>query len=212
MQGYDIIMLGVLAVAAFRGYSKGLAWQISSITSLVVSYFVAYRFRDRVAVYIEVADPWRSLIAMLILFVGSSLVIWFIFQRVKGAIEKAKLKDFDQQLGAIFGAVKGAAWCTLITLFAVSLLQPSMSQKIVNSRSGGYISRLLASSKNVIPSEIQQVIQPYIQRAEERLQGRDVMNQSSHGDPIPTDDWFGDTNRRDRDPLVEFSQNRSGRN
>ena len=172
MQGYDIIMLGLMAIAIFRGYTKGLAWQISSIASIVVSYFVAYRFKEPVAAMIEMADPWRGLVAMMALFVGSSLVIWLLFHSLRGAIEKAKLKDFDQQLGAIFGGVKGAVWCTVVTLIALSLLSPAMSKQIVSSRSGGYIARLLASSKRIIPSEVQQVVQPYIQRAEDKLNER----------------------------------------
>jgi len=206
MQAYDILMLGVLALATIRGYIKGLAWQISSIASILVSYIVAYRFRGRLAAHIEMPDPWRNLVAMLVLFVGTSLVIWFLFRNVKGAIEKANLRDFDQQLGAIFGAVKGAAWCTVITLFAVSLLQPDMSQQVVESRSRGYIARILASSKTIIPSQVQEVIQPYIQRAEIRLQDRRVVEQSGRPEASSesSQDWFGGENRRD-DPLREFS-------
>ena len=184
MQGYDILMLGVMAIAVIRGYSKGLAWQISSIASILVSYFVAYRFKDRLAVHIEMADPWRGLVAMMVLFVGTSLVIWVIFQNIKGGIEKAKLKDFDHQLGAIFGGVKGAAWCTAITIVALSFLQPGMSQQIVNSRSGGYIARILSNSKRLIPSEVQQVVQPYIERAENQLQDRNEQQLNDGFAPI----------------------------
>lgn len=172
MQGYDILMLGVMAIAVLRGYTRGLAWQISSIASIVASYIVAYRFKDRVTPHIEMADPWRGLVAMMILFVGTSLVIWIVFQNIRGAIEKAKLKDFDKQLGAIFGGIKGAAWCTAITIVALSFLAPGMSRQIVDSRSGGYIARIIASSKRLIPDEVQQVVQPYIKRAEEQLQDR----------------------------------------
>ena len=178
MQIYDLIMLAVLALTTFRGYRKGLAWQVAALGSIVVSYFVAYRFRDQVAVYLEFPDPWRRLAAMLILYVASSLVIWLLFQTVKGAIEKAKLKDFDQQLGAIFGLVKGAGLCVVITLFAVSLLQPNMTQRIVDSRSGGYIARVLDRSESLIPPELRQVLEPYLQKAGERLQDRPSRSES----------------------------------
>ena len=174
MQIYDILMLAILAFATWRGYRKGLVWQIASIASIGISFYVAYRFRDQVAVHIALDDPWRTLVAMLVLYVASSLVIRFIFQNVKGAIERAKLKDFDQQLGAIFGLVKGAALCVVITLFAVSLLQPSMTQHIVNSRSGGYIARLLDRSHTFIPHELHQVLAPYLKKAEDRLNDRTI--------------------------------------
>jgi len=215
MQGYDIVMLGVMVFAIFRGYVKGLAWQISSIASIVVSYFVAYRFKDRITPMIDMADPWRGLIAMMALFIGSSLIIWFIFQNIRASIEKAKLKDFDQQLGAIFGGIKGAAWCTAITLVALSFLQQGMAQQIVNSRSGGYIARLLVSSKKIIPREVQVAVQPYIQRAEQQLQQRaDGTNPFTNDDgweeaveiPMPAADgesWFGESNSNN-DPLRQI--------
>lgn len=223
MQGYDLLMLGVMAIAIFRGYSKGLAWQISSIASIVVSYIVAYRFKDRVAQMIEMPDPWRGLVAMMALFIGSSLVIWLIFQSIRGGIEKAKLKDFDKQLGAIFGGVKGAVWCTLLTVLALSFLGQGTSQQIVDSHSGGYIARLLASSKTIMPSEFRQVVQPYLVRAESKLQGRTDPDPStpfeigdfSSGNDFPASTDFpplpqGDTNywqtdQNDRDPLIDFS-------
>lgn len=172
MQGYDLFMLVVMLFAIVRGYSKGLAWQISSLASIFVSYFVAYRFKELVMPMVEMPDPWRGAISMMILFVASSLVIWLLFQSVRGAIEKAKLKDFDKQLGAIFGGVKGALWCTLITLVALTFLGESVSPQIVNSRSGGYIARLLANSKQLMPVEVRQVVQPYIEHAENKLQDR----------------------------------------
>lgn len=201
MQGYDILMLGVMAIAIMRGYSKGLAWQISSIASIVASYFVAYRFKGRLAPHIELADPWRGLVAMMLLFVGTSLVIWFIFQRIRGGIEKAKLKDFDHQLGAIFGGVQGAAVCTAITIVALSFLAPGMSQTIVNSRSGGYIARLVSNSKVIIPQEVQQVVQPYIRRAEQQLQDRI----EQPGDSV-VEDWFPTDSWEDRSGAVLPSQ------
>ena len=172
MQGYDLLMLGVMLIAIVRGYSKGLAWQISSIASIVVSFFVSYRFKDVVATMIEMPDPWRGAVAMMALFVGSSLIIWLIFQSIRGAIEKAKLRDFDQQLGAIFGGVKGAAWCTALTLLALTFLGQSTSQHIVNSHSGGYIARLVANSKKLMPPDIRQIIQPHIEHAENKLEER----------------------------------------
>ncbi len=47
METYDICMLLVLVAATVFGAYKGMAWQIASLASLVVSYFVALRFSPR---------------------------------------------------------------------------------------------------------------------------------------------------------------------
>ena len=53
MQLYDFVMIGVMCGAAIFGAMKGLAWQVASVASVVLSYMAALRFRDRV----EGGDP-----------------------------------------------------------------------------------------------------------------------------------------------------------
>lgn len=43
MEPYDILMLVVLAGATVFGAWKGMAWQLASLSSLVVSYLAALR-------------------------------------------------------------------------------------------------------------------------------------------------------------------------
>ena len=70
MQTYDIIMIVVLVAATVFGALKGLAWQLASLASIFVSYYVAYRFRNSVAELIDATSPWNTFLAMLLLFVG----------------------------------------------------------------------------------------------------------------------------------------------
>ncbi|MFM2182034.1 MAG: hypothetical protein RJB61_328, partial [Actinomycetota bacterium] len=44
VEGYDLVMIGILAVAALLGYFKGIVWQIAWIAGIAVSAFVAIRF------------------------------------------------------------------------------------------------------------------------------------------------------------------------
>ena len=39
----------------------------------------------------------------------------------KRTIDRLKLKEFDRQIGAIFGLAKGVLWCAVITFFTVTL-------------------------------------------------------------------------------------------
>ncbi|QEG42960.1 CvpA family protein [Roseimaritima ulvae] len=164
METYDILMLVVLAGAAIFGAIKGFAWQLASIGSIVLSYVVAVRYREPFSQAIAADPPWNRLLAMLILYVGTSLVIWVAFRMISKTIDRMKLREFDRHAGAAFGLGKGILYCTLITLFAATLLGPAASEKIVQSRSGYYIAKLLARGNGVMPTEVQQVIGPYIER------------------------------------------------
>ncbi len=170
MQTYDIIMLVVLAATTIFGAIKGFAWQVASIGSIVVSYFVAYAFRNDVAKMINADPPWNVFLAMLLLYFGCSFVIWMAFRLVSTSIDKVRLREFDRHLGAGFGFIKGMVLCLLITMFAMSLLGRAQQERIANSKSGLYISRVLANSGGLLPTEIKQVVGPYIENIEQRLQ------------------------------------------
>ncbi|MCS7466602.1 CvpA family protein [Stieleria sp. ICT_E10.1] len=171
METYDILMLIVLAAAAIFGAVKGFAWQLASIASIVVSYFVAYRFREPLSHSIVAEPPWNRFLAMLILFVGTSLVVWVAFNMVRRTIDRMKLKEFDRQIGALFGLLKGGLYCTLITLFAVTLMGDGIREKIVASKSGRFIARHLDRSESVIPPEIHQFLRPYLERFDAEFEG-----------------------------------------
>ena len=194
MQPYDIIMLVVLAAATLFGAIKGFAWQVASLASIIASYFVANYFRHDVAKMINAEPPWNMFLAMLLLYFGSSLAIWLVFRMISKSIDKIKLKEFDRQLGAGFGLIKGAVLCCVITMFAMTLLGPSQQQAISQSKSGYYIGKTLSKAGSILPKEVVQVIGPYIDRVNQQLeQGRDpnFVPPPSNGTLNPNFDAWG---------------------
>jgi membrane protein required for colicin V production len=169
MQTYDLVMLAVLLGATLFGAWKGLAWQLASMASIFVSYLVAVQFRDALAPAIKATPPWNVFLAMLILYVGTSLVIWILFRFVSAFIDRVKLKEFDRQFGALFGLAKGVLLCVIITLFAVTLLSDSQKHRIINSYSGYYIARILDKANGVMPEELHEVLSPYMNRLDQEL-------------------------------------------
>lgn len=169
MQIYDIIMILVLAGAVLFGFWKGLAWQIASIAAIVVSYIASYTFRGAIAGFIQVDPPWNQILAMLGIYLGTSLVVWIAYRFVKSTIDKAKMKDYDRHTGAVLGAAKGALLCMVITLFSVTLLGDSVKSHIVHSYSGAIIARSLDSIHFAMPEEVHQVIHPALERLDAEL-------------------------------------------
>ena len=162
MSLYDLVMLVVFVGAILFGLWKGLAWQVASVAAIFLSYFVSVTFRWQVARFISAEEPWNQFAAMLILFLGTSLVVWSIFAMVKGRIREMELNGFDRQAGAILGAAKGAVLCMVVTMFAVTLLGNTARNAIYASRSGGYIVRGINQLSAVVPTEIHKYIDPYI--------------------------------------------------
>jgi len=186
VETYDILMLIVLAGAVLFGALKGLAWQLASLASITVSYLVAYRYREPFSQSIDAEPPWNRFLAMLLLYVGTSLVIWVAFRMLSKTIDRLKLKEFDRQVGAVFGFGKGVLYCTLITLFAVTLLGTGIRERIVRSRSGYYIAKLLDRSDLVMPPDVHEVLGPYIESFDQQVQAAERPSSGSSGLP-----WSG---------------------
>jgi membrane protein required for colicin V production len=168
MQFYDFLMIGVLAGAAIFGAMKGLAWQIASVASMVVSYMAALKFRDSVAPYITAEAPWNRFGAMLAIFIATSLAIWVLFRLVHDVIDRVKLKEFDRQIGFLVGAAKGVLYCVLITFFVVTLW-PDMRDKVLHSHSGLAIAKFMDRADAVMPAEVKEVIGPYLDKINKGL-------------------------------------------
>ena len=177
VQIYDIIMLAVLGGTTLFGIWKGMAWQLASLASFVVSYAVALRFSTPMAPLFGTQQPWNRFLAMLVLYIATSLVIWIAFRLVADIIDRVKLKEFDRQLGGAFGLAKGVLLCIAITLFAVAMLPHPQKQSILTSRSGYYIGILLDRAHAVMPEEIHDVLHPYIHKIEEHLDPESPANQ-----------------------------------
>jgi membrane protein required for colicin V production len=173
MQTYDLVMIAVLAGATLFGFWKGMAWQIASLASLFVSYVASLKFSAQLAPtfaqMFKLQAPLDRFAAMLAIYVGASFVIWTLFRFVSKAIDKVRLQAFDKQIGALFGFAKGVLLCIVITFFAATLLPPEQGEAIVSSQSGRCIVALLDKADSVFPPELHQVLDPYINRIEQKL-------------------------------------------
>lgn len=169
IEGYDLVMLGILAATALLGYFKGMVWQLAWIAGIVVSGFVAVRFGSQFAPYFGQQAPWNRFASMLALYVATSFAVWLVFRIVSGAINAIHLSAFDHQLGLLFGAAKGALLCVIITFFAVTLA-PDYRPQVVSSHSGRMVADLLVRADEYLPKEIHDTIDPFVKQFEEQFQ------------------------------------------
>jgi membrane protein required for colicin V production len=169
IQTYDIVMLVVLLGATIFGAWKGMIWQIASLASLLLSAWVALHFSAPLAPYFSATEPWNRFLAMLILYILTSLAIWLVFRFISGIVDKIKLKEFDRQMGAMFGLAKGLLLCVVITFFAVTLWE-STRQMVLKSYSGYAIASLTHKANPILPDDVRAVIGKYIDELDKKLE------------------------------------------
>ncbi len=168
IQGYDLLMVVVLVLTTVLGAWRGMAWQIASIASVVVSAIVAMRFSGHLAPRLSETEPWNRFLAMLILFAATSLVIWLAFRMVAEFIDRVHLKEFDRQMGALFGLAKGLVFCLVLTFFAVTLSEGSR-QAVLKSHAGKASARLIQRATPAMPDEVRDALGKYIDEFERKL-------------------------------------------
>jgi len=168
IEGYDLVMLGILAAAAVLGYFKGVIWQLAWIAGIAASAVVAIRFGGPLAPFFGSQAPWNKLIAMLALYVATSLAVWLVFGAIAGIIKTVQLSAFDHQMGLLVGLAKGALLCIVVTFFAV-MLAPGYRDQIVGSRSGRIVAELIVRSDQFLPADVIQTVKPFVDRFEDEL-------------------------------------------
>jgi membrane protein required for colicin V production len=179
MDWYDILMIAVLAGATIFGAWKGMAWQVASVAALVLSYFVCLKFSAQLAPVFGETAPWNRFVAMLVLYLATGAAVWLAFRLVAGLLDRIKLRDFDHQIGALFGLLKGVLLCLGITFFAIAL-SPDMRDHILQSRSGRAMAVLLDKADAVMPPELHEVLGPYLNKLEDGLNPNSPQNAEGH--------------------------------
>ena len=169
IEGYDLVMLGILAAAAVLGYFKGLVWQIAWIAGIAASSYVALRFGGPLAPFFGQQAPWNRLIAMLAVYVATSLAVWLVFRVISGAINAIHLSAFDHQLGLLLGLAKGVLLCVVITFFTVTLAAPAYRDQVVASRSGRMVAALIVRADEFLPRDIAETVDPFVKQFEDQL-------------------------------------------
>ena len=188
IQGYDIAMLVVLALCLIFGAWKGMAWQIASLASLVISAGAAIHFSQPLAPYFSQQAPWNRFVAMLAIYAAVSLGIWLLFRVVAGMLDRMKLQDWDRQIGGLFGGIKGVLLCMLITFFAVGLSE-TMRQNVLQSKSGYYMAVLVQRGYPFVPQEVRDVVGQYIDEFNRRLEPAAHANDATRAENATDNSW-----------------------
>jgi membrane protein required for colicin V production len=168
IQWYDILMLAVLLAATAHGAWKGMAWQVASLAALLIGFAAAMRFSGPLAPWFGAHEPWNRFVAALILFLLTSMLIWMAFRQVSKFINRVKLQEWDKQVGALFGLVKGVFLCLALTFFAVTLSEPAR-QAVLRSHSGNWAAVLLRKAAPIVPEEVAAVVGRYLEEFQRKL-------------------------------------------
>jgi membrane protein required for colicin V production len=183
-QPYDLLMLAVVIGAMFVGVWKGMAWQIAALASVVLSAAVAVHSSPALARHLSAHEPWNRFLAMLLLYVATAAAIWLAFRLVARIVDRLQFKEFDRQLGMLFGLAKGVLYCVVITFFAVTLSETGR-QVVLQSRSGVLIARGIRNANPILPADVRVWLGKYIDELDEKLHAPPPQPEAPQASSVP---------------------------
>lgn len=160
MVWYDFAILALLVYTMWSGAQRGFVTQLAWIAAIVLCFKFANQLAPAIEGQINVEQPLRHWIAMLVLYLAFSLGSFMVARILNSWMERAKLKDFDRHLGGLLGLVKGGMIAMVITFFAVTLSE-SLQATVMKSYSGQAACYVLDHVEPITPDHFRDYLQKY---------------------------------------------------
>lgn len=121
MNFIDILILAPMIWFGFKGFRKGLVFEVAGIIALLAGTWMAINFSNKVATFIGLSGKYVDIIAFVITF-GAVIFLVYLFAKF---IEKAVtfvVPEFLNNLGGlILGALKVAIIASVLLYFITSM-------------------------------------------------------------------------------------------
>jgi membrane protein required for colicin V production len=112
MNYLEIVILIPLLWGAYKGFSKGIIIEVSSIVGLFLGIYLAAKFSDDLEIFLSKLDLFSvhllPFISFCLMFLGVVVLVFVLAKLLEKVINIIALKLFNKIFGAIFGMVKYA--------------------------------------------------------------------------------------------------------
>ena len=120
MSFLDILIIIPAVWFAYKGFSKGLVFEVASIIALILGTWVAINFSNMLGEFINIDGPYVDIIFFIITFAAVLFVVYIIAKAIEKAVSITIYETANKLLGAIFGAFKIAFIMSVIFKFILS--------------------------------------------------------------------------------------------
>lgn len=132
---YDAFAVLIVLVFTWKGAARGAIWQLAVIGSITLCIVFAGQLTPLLKEHIPFDEPVKHWVALGVVYLGLSLVVFLICRQLKVWIEKVKFGEYDKHWGAILGLIKGLAFAIVLTSL-VAILVPKTRDTIRDSYTG----------------------------------------------------------------------------
>ncbi len=145
MNYLDFIIAVPLLWGAWKGFQRGLVFEICMIIGMLLGFYLAFKFSSifegLVSKYIHDSGNMLPYITFFIVFIAVVLIMVFLAKFLEGLLKIGSLTTVNKILGALFGLLKFGIAVSVI----LSLLRP------VDARVGLLSAETKSHSKLYLP-------------------------------------------------------------
>lgn len=113
----DIIIAIPLLIFIYKGFSKGLIYEITTLGGILAGSFLAIHFSEWVAELLPIEGEYTILVAFLVTFLATLVGAYFLGKCIEGLLKLTKLSFLNKIAGAGFGMLKGTCVIAILLNF-----------------------------------------------------------------------------------------------
>lgn len=124
MNYLDVIIAIPLLYGAWKGFQRGLIFEIAMIIGLILGFYIAFKFlhffEKIVSKYISNSGNFLPYLTFFLVFILVIVLMILLAKLLEGILKITALNSFNKIAGAVFGIIKFA----LVLSFLLALLRP----------------------------------------------------------------------------------------
>lgn len=148
MNYLDIIIGILIILAAIHGYRKGFIHQLASLAALVLGIYLAVKFSQAIAPFIQShftsSQNTAKIISFLVIFIIVILLVHLLGKFLEKTFEEIELAPLNKIAGSIFSIAK-AVFILSIILVLIRLTVISTSWPKTEDREKSYLYKPIES-------------------------------------------------------------------
>jgi len=161
MNFIDVIIIILIIFYTFRGYRKGLIYEVFSIGIILIGLLASFLFFKQLSVILNQFFNNKDLsliISFLAIFIGVAISLITMRNILSNLIETLNLTEIDSILGMVIGALKVILVISVILLFIESHSMFGLEKAIKHSFSYPYIKRIFHALISVFPIKVRLIV------------------------------------------------------
>lgn len=137
MNFLDIIIAIPLCYFIYKGWHRGLIFEVTSLAGIIVGVWACVHFSTWVADTLEIQGDSGVLIAFFITFAAVVVLAYFLGKAIEGIFKMVKLNFVNKIMGALLGMAKCLCVISILLNFILlidtqqSILTPKVKEESV---------------------------------------------------------------------------------